>query len=212
MAATSEKGSEPVLIFGDSSPVSARISAYLRTRELTHEVSDEVFVSRREIAAELDDKLGALKEQVAELHGAVAGGRKLSQEVERLEGLLATIEKAGEIGRSLSADVVLPPAEELRVKLVPSDSLDRLEEYRADESKAYLLLGAFMGAALGILSNWVTQEAFKITKVSGTLMFVFGCLALLTAAWAHQIGRRARLLRSRLLGVSKGEAGPSRVD
>lgn len=210
MASADEK--RPLFIIDDEPRGSARISDLMKAENIVHIFNDERLASKREIAAELEDKLEGLKRQVDELHKAVLGGKELSQEVKRLEGLAATIEKAGEIGRNLTADVVLPPAKDLRVKLVPSDTLDRLEEYRADEAKAYLLVGAFLGAVLGILSNWVTQEAFTVTKISGAFMTFFGSMAILAAAWALQISRRARSLRTRLLGIPEGEAGTKHDD
>ena len=211
MASASEKGG-PVLIIDDEPRGTARISDLLKSQNIVTLFHDEGLASKREIAAELEDKLEGLKRQVGDLHKAVLGGKELSQEIKRLEGLAATIEKAGEIGRNLTADVVLPPAKDLRVKLVPSDSLDRLEEYRADEAKAYLLVGAFLGAVLGILSNWVTQEAFAVTRISGAFMTFFGSMAVLAAAWALQISRRAKSLRARLLGNPEGEAGNKHFD
>jgi len=217
MASEREEG-DSALIVGDDTR-SARIAGLLDSssvviatpQHIYFNTYDEHLAHKREIAADLDDKLGALKSQIDELHRSALGGMQLSQEVKRLEGITATIERAGEIGRNLTADVVLPPAKDLRVKLVPSDSLDRLEEYRSDESRAYLLVGAFLGAALGILSNWVTQEAFTVTKISGAFLVFFVCMALLAEAWALQIGHRARNLKNRLLSIPEGEPGTKHV-
>lgn len=158
------------------------------------------FEPRSEATADLEKTLEHLKKQVAELQEAARTGDEVSEELKRIEALAATIESAGEIGKKLSADVVLPSSKDLRVRLVPSDSLDRLEEYRSDESKAFLLTGAFLGATLGTLSNWVTQEAFEFTKASVVFMGFFVGVALLAGTWALQIGKRARRLKRRLLG------------
>jgi len=79
----------------------------------------------------------------------------------------------------------------MSVRLVPSDSLDRLEEYRSDVNWAYLFIGAFLGAIMGILSNWATNEEFIITRYSKVLMGLFLILAIGSGAWACNINRRA---------------------
>lgn len=163
---------------------------------------------RSEVTADLRKTLVHLKEQVAELKEATRTGDEVSEEVKRLEAIAATIESAGEIGNKLSADVVLPPSKDLRVRLVPSDSLERLEEYRSDESMAFLLTGAFLGGVIGILSNWVTQNSFTFTRTSIVFMGFFGAVALVAGAWAWVLRRRAQRLKRRLLG-SHDEGGSS---
>jgi hypothetical protein len=112
--------------------------------------------------------------------------------------LLASIQKAQESSADLKAPIVLPPMEDMHVRLVTSTSLDRLEEHRADESKAYLLVGAFGGSILGILSNWATSENFTITKPSILLMGLLMVLCLMAVGWAMTVRSRAKAVMERI--------------
>jgi len=84
------------------------------------------------------------------------------------------------------------------VRLVPSDSLDRLEEYRTDENVAYLLMGAFGGAILGFLSNLATNQQFIITRFSVMLMILFGVLTVLGIYWAFRLRGRVNRVKGRI--------------
>lgn len=130
--------------------------------------------------------------------------RQLAGVVERLEGIASAIDEASSRSEELKADVLLPPMDAMRVQLVPSHSLDRLEEYRSDENKAYLLIGAFLGAILGILSNWATNEDFAVTRPSAALMGFLFVLALSSIAWACLTAHRARRVREHMLYLGVG--------
>ncbi len=164
------------------------------------------FFVARDIAQELDVDLEKLRRQVDSLHETAETDGQLGLIVDRLNEIEQTIESASRSNERLRAKVVLPSAEDMAVRLVPSNSLDRLEEYRSDETKAYLLIGIFLGAVLGILSNWITDPGFEITRVSGAFMIIFSALAVLAAGWAAQVSARSRRVRSRLLGQKPGEA------
>lgn len=174
------------------------------------------WVLRSNSAEELGGDLEKLKKQVDDLQTAAAvSGKELRPIIDGLvAGMAETVDSASRAGERLRAEVLLPPAEDMAVRLVPSDSLDRLEEYRSDENKAYLFVGIFLGAVLGILSNWVTASAFEITRVSGSFMMLFVVLAALAGAQARQAADRSRRVRSRLLGppVRSGTEGGRQIE
>jgi preprotein translocase subunit SecG len=143
----------------------------------------------------LNRDLATLGDQVRDLKGDVAGKKDLAAMNERLEKMAASIERATERSQELKANIVLPPSEYLSVQLVPSHSLDRLEEYRADEKKAYALFGVFLGGALGIFSNWATQDAFALSKATGVLVLFFLILTIGTGIWTWQIDKRVQKVR-----------------
>ena len=107
------------------------------------------------------------------------------------------------IGRSeeLTARILLPPREMTDVQLLPSDALDRLEEYRSDENIAYLLIGAFSGAILGILSNWATNDTFVITRVSLVLLGFFAVLCGMSIFWAWRLRGRIASIKQKTLST-----------
>ena len=76
-----------------------------------------------------------------QLKREVAGKDDLVQLNDRLDDITTSIQKASERGQELKAKILLPPSELMNVQLVPSHSLERLEEYRSDEKKTYVLLG-----------------------------------------------------------------------
>lgn len=86
----------------------------------------------------------------------------------------------------------------MEVRLVASHSLERLEEYRSDENKYYLLIGLFGGAVLGILSNWFTNEQFTITRFSTVFMLLLAILTVACIFMALRISKRAEGLKSKI--------------
>ena len=103
----------------------------------------------------------------------------------------------------LQAPVVLPSRDDLRITLVRSDQLDRLEEYRSDENLFFGLAGLFAGAILGILDNWFTNEEFVITKPTLVLMVLLAILAIGCGLRAWALKKRARRVKDRLLRIEE---------
>jgi len=99
----------------------------------------------------------------------------------------------------IRAPIMIPPMEDISVRLVPSHLLERLEEYRSDENKAYLLIGLFGGSILGVLGNWATNENFTITRVSMVLIGIMFCLTIACIWWAYRINQRASRVRDQML-------------
>jgi len=63
----------------------------------------------------------------------------------------------------------------------------------------FLLIGAFAGAVLGILSNWATNENFTITRFSIVLMIFMLVLTTACLFWVRIIRRRADALKKQML-------------
>lgn len=160
-------------------------------------------LDKRDIAATLEANLEALKTQFEELHEEAVSEKDFAKLARRLDEISEAVEKAEKISHRLSADVILPPPEELRVRLVPSDSLERLEEYRSDKSAYSLFTGIFLGAALGILSNWVTNKDSDITRISIICVIFFCMNSVIVGFRSYQISRRAKTMRNRILYSSK---------
>lgn len=156
-----------------------------------------------EVVESLDQDLEELRTQFSRLQEDASADTQFVQLVDRLGEIAKTIERASTRSKELKADIVLPPKEVMDVRLVPSHSLDRLEEYRSDENKAFLLIGAFSGAILGILANWAADESFTVTRPSLVLMGVFFVLTLLSIVWVCQISRRARRVKVSMLSLEK---------
>jgi hypothetical protein len=101
--------------------------------------------------------------------------------------------------KELTARILLPERKHLNVPLAPVHSLERLEEYRSDENIAYLLTGAFVGAILGILSNWADNDPFVLTRISIVLMILLVILTIFCVIWAIRLNRRATSVKKDIL-------------
>lgn len=159
--------------------------------------------------AGLNIELASLRQQLVEIQKESLTAEELDR---RLGDMLKTANRA--VGRSeeLTARVILPQQEDMDVRLVPSHSLERLEEYRSDENIAYLLIGLFGGAILGILGNWVTSENFVITRVSTVLVFVFAFLTVACIFWTRRIHQRAVAVRDQMLHKAVPSTTPNTID
>jgi hypothetical protein len=125
-----------------------------------------------------------------------------------VQNLKQLVEKAQENTKELTAPVLLPRAEDMQVQLVASHSLDRLEEYRADESSYHLLIGIFGGAIFGILSNWFTNEKLTMTRFSIVFIVFLGILTAGSICKLIGIRRRVEKLRARMLRANFPPAIP----
>jgi hypothetical protein len=110
--------------------------------------------------------------------------------------LKSSLTEARDTATDLTARVILP--EDIAVQLVPSNLLEHLDEVRSDENKAYLFIGVFAGAEVGIVVNWATDDQFTITRPSLVLAALFGVLLLISAGWAWLLSRRGARLKSQL--------------
>lgn len=184
------------------------IDKYFPTR--TPDPADEVEVFGEKIpslyvphadAATLELELANLRQQVLELR---EGLTVEEQQGQRFEELITTINSA--VGRSadLTAEMILPPPEARNIRLIPEHHFDRLEEYSSDENVSYLLVGLFVGAAVGIIVNWATNDTFNPSAVSITFLAIFVALALATVAWVFRVKRRAKKVTNQIF--------PERVD
>jgi hypothetical protein len=116
-----------------------------------------------------------------------------------------------ETSQALTAPVRIPTPGAMQVTLVPVHVLDRLEEYRSDESTWLTFCGLFMGAILGVFVNVATGG--KLAAASWIVLSVFALMAALTGAFAWQTRRRSAALKKQHLGTSTAswegrEAGP----
>ena len=97
------------------------------------------------------------------------------------------------LSRDLTAPVMLPTAQQMQVRLVPSHQLDRLHEYQGDASIIFTFAGLFLGAVLGVFTN--LQTGGKAGSSTGFFVVLFGVLAIATAVYGALIKYRAAQLR-----------------
>lgn len=120
----------------------------------------------------------------------------IAQSMSQVQTQLAQAQRQTE---GLTAPVIMPTPEDMQIRLVPTHWLHRLEEYRADEGIALTAAGLFVGAILGILVNWATNEQFVVTRFSQVLMGLFAVLAVSLVLWVARTRRRATMIRDQML-------------
>jgi flagellar hook-basal body complex protein FliE len=101
----------------------------------------------------LEHSIQSLKEDLSALTINDNGQELFKQQLDEMFDKISQLQKASQ---GMTAQVILPPIEDMQVHLVTSNSLDRLEEYRNDQATWFALAGLFGGSILGILINWVT--------------------------------------------------------
>lgn len=141
-------------------------------------------------------ELTKLRQELAE----VKAGTVTAEEIDvTIDAAIRTTNRAIDQTDALTARILLPPSNLTDRYLVPSDSLERLEEYRSDESLAYLLVGLFAGACLGIIANWVATDPLSITIFSLILFVIFAVLSAASAFWARRIHLRSERVKTAIL-------------
>ncbi|MCA1568269.1 MAG: hypothetical protein LC803_22015 [Acidobacteria bacterium] len=143
----------------------------------------------------LSSELGSLRQQLMEFQKEPLLGGQFEH---RVREILSTANRAVDQSEVLTARVILPRQEDMNVRLVPSHSLERLEEYRRDENVAYLFIGVFAGAIFGTLSNWATTETFLMTRSSVLLVSVLSMLTIACIIWVRVIQKRANVVRGQI--------------
>jgi hypothetical protein len=164
----------------------------------------------------LRENLAEVQQQLRKLQAEAGVNAELALHVRNLSQL---VEKAQVNSQELKAPILLPPLEDMQVRLVASHSLERLEEYRSDESKYYLFVGLFGGAILGILSNWFTNEQLIMTRFSIVFIILLSILAGGCAYMVMNIHWRAKAVQTKMFGsnatplpLADGDAGMGTAD
>jgi transcriptional regulator with XRE-family HTH domain len=119
---------------------------------------------------------------------------EIISEIHKLKESLADVRISSQ---SITAPVILPPPEDMEVRLVSSTSLQRLEEYRSEENKWYAVMGIFLGAVLGIFINVTTGGS--MTSVAWILVATFAGFGALTGLTARNYQTRGNEIRARIL-------------
>jgi hypothetical protein len=99
----------------------------------------------------------------------------------------------------ITAPVKLPSQEAMTVQLGPVHFIERLEEYQSDENLGFTLIGLFIGAIIGVVINWATNEPFIVTPFSLILIGIFFIFAIGTGIWLRRTRIRRENIKRRLL-------------
>jgi len=103
--------------------------------------------------------------------------------------------------KNYTAPISLPRREDITVKLGPVNLIERLDEYQSDENLLTFFLGIFIGAILGIISNWATASEFVVTPFSLILLGIFISLSIASGVWLKRIRNRRKKVNREINGL-----------
>jgi len=178
------------------------------------EVSESTGISElRTRLQDLESSMEAMRDEVEKAPLPAPQGETLAIR-EKLDYLEQTVSGVLAASQRISAPVILPPTEDLQVRLVAATSLVRLEEYRQEENKWFAVTGMFLGGILGMFVNWVTGGV--MTPASWVLVVAFLVIAALAGYTSWQYHLRAAPLWKRILGegapIPQDETRPDKTD
>jgi hypothetical protein len=107
--------------------------------------------------------------------------------------------EGGGIRLDISAPINIPDLEEMTVLLVQADIVHRLEEYRSDQQHWEAIMWTLVGAILGVLVNWITNEPIVISKISVLAIILFTIFACIALASVTKYRKRAETMKERIL-------------
>lgn len=147
-------------------------------------------------ASDLSTELASLREQLLVFQKEAMTSTQVEQ---RVNEIIEAADRA--VGRSedLKARLFLPPSDLTDIRLVPAHLLERLEEYHADGNLAFLLIGALIGALVGIPVNWATNEEVVFNEFTVALVCIVLILIICTIVWTSRLIRRAKLVKEKML-------------
>ena len=118
----------------------------------------------------------------------------LAENVQAVKEKVSVLREASE---ALTAQVILPLPEDMAVRLVPVESVRRLEEYRGDGDMWIAVAAGFGGAILGVFVNLVTGGEIKAETWIVTTVFLL--MAAVSGWSACQYRRRGDRLSRDIL-------------
>lgn len=116
----------------------------------------------------------------------------LAQQIRLIQEQFSELQSAS---KDLTARVVLPPSEELEIRLLTTNSLDRLEEYRSNQNIWAAGVGLFGGAVMGIMVNFVTGA--EVEKTAWVLVVAFILVTAIFAYFFYADGKRVERVKGK---------------
>jgi len=109
----------------------------------------------------------------------------------------ASLSRISESGNEIKAKVLFPSPRDMSIQLVPSQYLERLEEYRNDENIAFLLLGGFLGGLIGVLSNAYSNN-IVILGYLYNFCILLGITTIISGIWVITLRNRMKIISKKI--------------
>lgn len=179
-------------------PKAKEVSASIDLKTPSKELASQAILEMQVQVTDIQNSVDALSTETDEQVTNVSGRSTTFDE--EIRNLRETVNRLKATSHEITAPVALPSSDEMTVRLVPVNLLERLEEYRFDEAKWAAIQGVFFGAVLSLVVNMATGvNATSSTWGLLGLLFAMACLA----SWATYSSRqRGNKVRNQLLGSS----------
>ena len=115
----------------------------------------------------------------------------------QVQDLQTSIAELQATSKEITAPVALPSKQQLEVRLIPTTSFERLEEYRAEENKWFTWAGIFLGAVIGVFINLVTGG--QATATTWIVAATFLVMVVFSGVSALSYSQRAKNLRDEIV-------------
>ena len=120
-----------------------------------------------------------------------------------LEATQSKLGQAQARSNDLVAPIIIPAIDDMKINLVPTNWLERLEEYRSDERIYSLLFGLFGGALLGMIAAWFANSQNSINAYAVAFLLVLVILTMACAIIFYRANQRAQGMRKKMLDINK---------
>lgn len=144
-------------------------------------------------SSEIDQRIESLFEQLST--------QVTNENAKRYTELLESVRQQQELMSNVYAPIEMPTPEQMKVKLVPSHLLNRMEETRSDETHWHSVAWAFVGAILGVIVNWATSSQIEITRPAIVVIATFAVVSILSFIAAKRYSDRAKDIRTEMLNA-----------
>ncbi len=148
---------------------------------------------------DLKDSISSLSENFTKSNAANSTKNPPQSEtlLAQVQDLQTSISELQATSKEITAPVALPTKQQLEVRLIPTTSFERLEEYRAEENKWFTWSGVFFGAVIGIFVNLVTGGEATISTWIVAITFLV--MVIVTGLSARNYSQRAKNLRDEII-------------
>lgn len=180
--------SNEMFISGEGNRINNSTQSNTSVRELNIQIQD------------LKDSISSLSEHVLKNNNGGNSAKQSPQSetlLSQVQDLQSAIAELQTTSKEITAPVALPTKQQLEVRLIPTTSFERLEEYREDENKWFTWSGLFLGAVIGILVNLITGgQATISTWIVAATFFI---MTIITGFSAWNYSQRAKNLRNEII-------------
>jgi transcriptional regulator with XRE-family HTH domain len=174
----------------------ARVDTYIE--QTNPPLSTEYSSLKSELNVQIKDILSTVESLSRRIdnqdNNTLGGELSAKEEVKALKQEIAQLQATS---KRIMAPVSVPDPEEMEVKLIPSTYIERIEEYRSEESNWFSWFGVFLGSIIGVFVNVVTGG--QMSPEAWVLIVIFAIMTSLCFWFGRAARTRANKLKDSFL-------------